>query len=40
MDMYKILGNICDRSVDIIFGTVVSGTVYFSTFWRLWKLVF
>ena len=38
--MSEILGNIYDRSVAIVFGTVVSGTVFFSTFWRLWKLAF
>ena len=33
--MSEILGNIYDRSITIVFGTV-----FFSTFWRLWKLVF
>ena len=38
--MFEVLGNIYDRSVAIVFGTVVIGTVFFSTLWRLWKLVF
>ena len=33
--MSEILGNIYDRSVAIVFGTV-----FFSTFWKLSKLVF
>ena len=33
--MPEILGNIYDRSITIVFGTV-----FFSTFWRLWKLDF
>ena len=33
--MFEILGNIYDRSIAIVFGTV-----FFGTFWRLWKLVF
>ena len=33
--MFTILGNIYDRSVAIVFGAT-----FFSTFWRLWKLVF
>ena len=33
--MSEFLGNIYDRSVAIVFETV-----YFSTFWRLWKLFF
>ena len=35
MDMSESLGNIYDRYVAIVFGTL-----FFSTFWRLWKLVF
>ena len=33
--MLEILGNIYDRSIVIVFGTV-----FFSYFWRLWKLIF
>ena len=33
--MSEILGNIYDRSIVIVFGTV-----FFSSFWRLWKLIF
>ena len=33
--MSKILGNIYDISIAIVFGTV-----FFSSFWRLWKLIF
>ena len=32
--MFEILGNIYDRSAAIVFGTVI-----FSIFWRLWKLL-
>ena len=32
------LGNIYERSVAILFGTVVFGTLF--NFWRFWKLVF
>ena len=35
LDMFKILDNIYDRSIAIVFGTV-----FFSSFWRLWKLIF
>ena len=35
LGMSAILGNIYDRSITIVFGTV-----FFSTFWRLWKLDF
>ena len=35
MDMSKILGNIYDRSIAIVFGTVL-----FNSFWRLWKFIF
>ena len=38
--MSLILVNIYDRSLAIIIGTFLFGTVIFSTFWRLWKLVF
>ena len=38
--MSEILGVIYDRFVAIVFRTVLFGTVCFSTFWRLWKLVF
>ena len=31
---YVFLDNIYDRSIAIVFGTV-----FFGTFWRLWKLV-
>ena len=40
MDMSKIWGNIYDRSVAILLGTVVFEIVFFSTFWRLWKHFF
>ena len=33
--MSEVLGNIYDRSIAILFGTV-----FFSFFWRLWKLIF
>ena len=32
--MSEILGNIYDRSVAIVFGIVLFGTLVFSTFWR------
>ena len=35
MDMSEILGNIYDRSVAIVFGTTVFGTIFFSIFWGL-----
>ena len=38
--MSEILGYIYGRSVAIVFGIAVFGTVFFSTFWRLWKRVF
>ena len=38
--MSEILGNIYYRSVAIVFGTIVSGTVFFNTFRRFWILDF
>ena len=38
--MSEILGNVYGRSVAILFGTVVFGIEFFSTFLRLQKLVF
>ena len=35
--MSRIWGNIYDRSAAIVFGTVVYGTIFLITFWRLWK---
>ena len=36
--MSEMLGNINKRF--IVFGIVIFGTIFFSTFWRLWKVVF
>ena len=38
--MSEILGNVYGRSVAILFGTVVFGIEFFSTFLRLQKLAF
>ena len=38
VDMSEMLGNINKRF--IVFGIVIFGTIFFSTFWRLWKVVF